>query len=895
MTQHTQEPWHTLSKEETLSALNVKSGTGLTPEAVTERTGEYGRNILKKKRTLGFLGIVAKQFTSPLVLILLVASIVTLFLHAYLDAIVILIALVINVAVGSFQERRASHAFEELNKSQEKFATVVRDGHRVVVSAADIVPGDIVVLEGGMYVPADLRLVDAKDLSVNEAVLTGEWVSVLKDAEFLAGEQTPLAERQNMVWMGTLVASGYGTGVVVATGARTEVGAIAAALQEIDGRKTPLQLSIRHLAHSLLYVIFALIAIIFLLGIFHGESVADMLIVAIAVAVASMPEGLPAAVTIVLAIGMESILRRGGLVRNLLAAETLGSTTIVLTDKTGTLTEARMTVAGLYTLEGMESQETDAAGDNYALLQSAVLTSDAFIEQKEEKSEADGEKQLIIHGRPMEKALVASGLEVGIVQEGIARKMPQIDFLQFESRRRFAASLNEETGTSVKTLYVSGAPELFFKRATHVLYGGKRRLLTPELREKFIRKQNTMSADGYRFIAVARREVGFDTIPTTEPDEALLKDLTILGLIAFSDPIRENVSESIAEVKRAGVRVVMVTGDNPKTARQIAVLTGIAHRDEDVLTGVDIERLSDKELYQTVMHTPVFARVLPEHKLHIARVLKSHGEVVAMTGDGVNDAPALMAADIGVAVGSGTEVAKAASDIVLLNNSFSIITDAIKEGRRIIDNLKKIVSYLLSTGFSEIFVIGSALAVGAPLPFLPGQILWANIVEEGFMSFSFAFEGAERGVMRRDPRDSLSKRILTSRVKELIVIIAAVTGVFLTVLYFFLLSLELPIEEVRTFMFIALSLDSIFFAFSFKNLHYPIWRIRLFDNKYLFRALITSTVLLIAAATLPPLQKLLSLTNLSVLEWLLLAGIGVFNLLVIEVTKYILFERRRRG
>ncbi|MFC1730680.1 cation-translocating P-type ATPase, partial [candidate division KSB1 bacterium] len=753
-------PWHTASIENALNNLNADRVQGLSSKDVNERLQRYGKNKFQKKRTLGFLGVILKQFKSPLVVILLLAGIATVLLQEYLDSTVIFVALLINIVIGSFQERRASQAFEKLNQSQEKSATVIRNGVKMIIPAEELVPGDAVILEGGMYVPADLRLISTKELSVNEAILTGEWIAVLKDADQVCKEKAPLAERTNMAWMGTLVSSGYGIGVVVDTGQRTQMGAIAEQLQLEHERVTPLQQSVREIARFLVYIILIAVAIIFSLGLLHGESVSDMLLVAIAIAVASMPEGLPAAVTIVLAIGMESILRKGGLVRNLLAAETLGSTTIILTDKTGTLTEAKMKVSGLYTLEGLEENMAEADGDNEYLLSSAILTTDAFIEQKE--GEEGEEKQIVIQGRPIEKAIVSAGIDRGIMQGALLHELPRVDFLQFESKRRFAASLHEQSGSTNNLLYLSGAPEVLIEGATHVYHNGRSVLMSEEARNRLVKKQNEMSEAGYRFIGLAYREVGFDSIPMKEEEqEGFVKDSTFIGLVAFSDPVREDVAESIKMVKKAGVRVVMVTGDNPKTAKQIAIQTGIAHPEDDVLTGADIDHLSDEELYSEINRVPVFARVLPEQKLHIARVLKDHNEIVAMTGDGVNDAPALQSADIGVAVGSGTEVAKAASDIILINNSFSIITSAIKEGRRIIDNLKKIVSYLLSTSFSEIFVIGGALAVGAPLPLLPGQILWANIVEEGFMSFAFAFEKSENGVMTRSPRESLSKRILT--------------------------------------------------------------------------------------------------------------------------------------
>ena len=885
--------WHTVSVEDVLNEFKVDKTKGLSSEDIKKGVALYGKNKFQKRRDFGFLGVILKQLKSPLVIILLLAGVATIFLHEYLDAMVIFIALSINVTIGSFQERRASQAFSKLNRSQEKNATVIREGTKLIIPAEELVPGDIIILEGGMYVPADMRLVEGKELSINEAILTGEWIAVSKDPDKDCKDKTPLGERDNMAWMGTLVSSGYGVGVVVGIGASTQMGIIAEQLQFEEERATPLQQSVNQIARFLVYIILASVTIIFLLGLFHGESISDMFLVIIAIAVASMPTGLPAAVTIVLAIGMESILRESGLVRNLLAAETLGSTTIVLTDKTGTLTQATMKIFGLYTLSGIEENLTEIDGDNEHLLASVILTTDAFIEQKE--NQETKEKEIIIHGRPIEKAVVSAGISGGIMQEALFQEFPRLDFLQFESKRRFAGSLHSQPGSTKNLLYLSGAPEFLLDNATHVYHKGRSVVITEDVRKKLFKKQNEMSKEGYRFIGLSYREVGFDSIPMKEEEqEGFVKKSTFVGLIAFSDPVREDVAESIKKVKKAGVRVVMVTGDNPKTAKQIAIETGIAYPEDEVLTGNDIDHLSDEELYTEIKRVPVFARVLPEQKLHIVRVLKDHNEVVAMTGDGVNDAPALQSADIGVAVGSGTEVAKAASDIILINNSFTIITGAIKEGRRIIDNLKKIVSYLLSTSFSEIFVIGGALAVGAPLPLLPGQILWANIVEEGFMSFSFAFEKAENGVMERDPRDSLSKRILTKKIKQLIAIISVITGVFLLALFFILRAYNMPIEEIRTFMFVALSLDSIFFAFSFKSLHLPIWKVSFFSNKYLFGALAVSITLLILAVTWSPLQKILSLTSLTVNEALALLGIGIFNLLIIEIAKYFIFERNER-
>ena len=885
-------PWFTISVARLTQEFNTNLEKGLSPERIPELFEKYGPNKLQAEKEIGIFEKLVKQLKSPLVFILLAAGFVTLFLQAFIDTTVIFIAVFINVVVGVFQEERASKAFEKLAESQEKNAVVVRGGKRIIIPAENLVPGDLVIIESGYSVPADIRITKEKGLMINEAALTGEWVAVAKDTK-LPRQRAPITEQFNMAWMGTLVASGYGEGVVVATGENTQVGIIARHLGRVKERATPLQQSIKKLARFLVYIIGAAILFIFLLGLYRGEALGSLLLTSVAIAVATMPSGLPAAVSIVLALGMESILKKGGLVRNLLAAETLGATTIILTDKTGTLTVGKMKLAELHSLASLKakvSKEPKEIPDDRELLKAAVLTSSAFIEEGE-----DAPKKLTVHGSPIEKAIVLEGLEHGISQIELEEKNKRIDFLYFESSRRFGVSLNELPKGKLKRLYIKGAPETLLENSTHVLYSGKKIKMTDEKREMFIIAQQHRSREGMRLIGVAYRDVSFEMLPNASDEEKckeIATGLTFVGLVAFNDPPRDDVGQAIATVKRAGARVVMLTGDNPETARKIAIDVGIASEFDSVLLGEDIEHYDDEALFEAIKTTPVFARVLPEQKLRIVRILRNKEEVVAMTGDGINDAPALRAANIGIAVGSGTEVAKEAADIVLLNNSFSIIVDAIREGRKIIDNLKKIVAYLLSTSFSEIFIIGGALIAGAPIPLLPSQILWANIIEEGLMSFAFAFEKPEEGIMKRDPRSSATKNILTRELKLLILIIGTITGIFLIGLYFFLLKLELPIDEIRTIMFAALSLDSIFFAFSLKSFRKPIWKVNFLSNWYLIFALGVSILLLFAALTLAPLQLLLTLTPLSNLELLLLLGIGIFNLFLIETVKYFLFERR---
>jgi Ca2+-transporting ATPase len=890
--------WEKLTAEETIIRFESDARRGLSDEEIEARQRRYGRNKLEEQKDATLLQKFFRQFKSPLVSILLVAGLVTLVLAEYLDAAVIFAALFINVVVGMFQEERASRAFEKLNKSQEYSATVIRDGRKKIVSVEELVPGDIVDIESGQYVPADLRIISEKHLLINEAALTGEWVAVSKNPEALTGN-VPLAERRNMAWRGTLVAEGYGLGVVIATGDKTQVGIIAKELGTIEEHITPLQQNIRTIARFLSYAIGIAILIIFILGIIRGESLGEMLLISIAVAVATIPSGLPAAVTVVLALGMEAILARGGLVRNLLAAETLGSTTIILTDKTGTLTEAKMKLAKVYTLETLR-RKRDVLGpsnDEKEALKGAVLASDAFVEEHVEADERS-QKEIIVHGRPIERAVVSAGLDLGITKQGLFSEYEEVDYLQFESKRRFGGSLNASARNKKQFFYITGAPETLLAESTHMYVDGKRERMTSAIRTRFEELQRQESENGLRFIGVACKEVSWKKIPdagTAEEEQTLIEKNTFLGFLSFEDPIRGDVAQAIREVKGAGAEVLMVTGDNPETARKVACDVGISCDVDRVKTGADIDAAKDDDaLYALIRKTKIFARTLPTQKLRIVRLLKNRREVVAMTGDGVNDAPALRSANIGVAVGSGTEVAKEASDIILLNNSFSIIVAAIEEGRRIIDNLRKIIAYLLSTSFSEIFVIGGALAVGAPLPLLPAQILWANIIEEGLMSFAFAFEKADPNAMKRNPRESSSKAVMTPGLQKLIVIVSAVTGVFLIALYFFLHMLNLPIEEIRTIMFVALSLDAIFFAFSLKSLERPVWRIDLASNVFLLIAFGLSVSLLFAAITLAPLQTLLSLTPLTELEMLLLVGVGLFNLLTIEGAKYFFFERGLR-
>ncbi len=882
-----QNAWHALSLDEIKNRLKADFEKGLNEKEVEARLEKFGKNIFEKEEGFYYLKLLWRQLKSALVFILIIAGAVALFLGEYTDAIVIFIAVVINTAIGVFQEGKASQAFKKLKSSQKKYSAVIRDGRKKVIESSNLVPGDIIILQLGDQVPADARLIEEKGIEANEAVLTGEWIAVDKGTDEDIPERARITERKNMLWMGTFITEGWGKAVVVSTGFDTEIGKIAEMIGEEKETSTPLQKGIKKLARFLGLIIGVSILIIFVLGLVRGEPLGEMLLVSVALAVAAVPSGLPIAVTVVLAIGMGRILAKKGLIKNLNAAETLGSTSVILTDKTGTLTKAEMTVSKIMTLlsekeDFMEKKHKD----RLQVLEMAVLATEAFIENPEDEL-----KEWIVRGRPMDRAIYIASIEAGIRPLEVFKKYPRIDFIPFDSERRYNASMHKLNGSKSR-VFAMGAPELVLGFCEKVYENGKELKLTEERRdflEKMFERENS---SGARMLAIAYKDGDWQSFPHHGKKAGITKDMVFGGFIRFHDPLRDDVFEAIRMAKAAGIRLVMATGDHIATARKVAEEAGLLRENGLVITGEEFEKISPEEISEKIEEIDVFARVLPSQKLKIVRIWQEKGEVVAMTGDGVNDAPALKHADIGIAVGSATEVSKEASDMILLNNSFSIIVTAIAEGRRILDNLKKIIAYLLSTAFSEIFLVGVAIIAGFPLPVLPTQILWTNIIEEGFMNFAFAFEPQEKGLMERDPRKQSAKNLLTKQLKELVFLITALTSVILIVLFFVLLYLDYPIDEVRTIMFAGISIDSIFFAFSLKNLRKPVWKINIFSNYYLIFSLLISVLLLAAALFIPVLQKLLTLVPLSGWEIILILGLGFLNLLSIEMAKYLFFEKR---
>ena len=749
--------WHQLAPDEVARRLHTSRRDGLDAAAVDERLRRDGPNELVDRLQRSPFSILAGQLTGTMVLVLIVAGAASVLLGEIMDALAIAAIVVLNAALGFLQEYRAEQALAALKRLAAPRVRVRRGGRDQDVAARDLVAGDVMMLEAGNVLAADARVVESASLRTHEASLTGESAPVDKSVAAMPAGPESVADRRNMVFMGTVVTAGRGTAIVTATGMRTELGAIAASLQDVTPEPTPLQRRLDALGRSLAVAALVIVAGIFALGLWRGEDLTLMLLTAVSMAVAAVPEGLPAVVTIALALGAQRMLRRRALIRKLAAVETLGSVTVICSDKTGTLTENRMRATVLDTIEqrlALDTGEVPSAAGFELLLTAAVLCNDA----------ADGgADRLAVAGDPTELALIAAGARFGIRKRDLEARFPRVAERPFDSERKLMTTVHE-AGRAFPSKYVAfakGASERLLDVCTRVSSHGTQRPLDDEWRGRIGVAHDRLAADGMRVIGVAYRL--FDSDPAgrsgVAPAEAHEpeRDLTFLGLIGIIDPPRADVAAAVASCIAAGIRPVMITGDHPLTARHIAGQLGIANH--AVMTGTELDAIGSDGLQAAVERTAIYARVLPVHKLRIVEALQRRGDVVAMTGDGVNDAPALKRADIGVAMGiTGTDVAKEAADAVLLDDDFATIVRAVEEGRVIYDNIRKFVKYLLTTNSAELWLMIVAPLVGMPLPLLPLQILWINLVTDGPTALTLGVEPAEPDVMRRaprSPRDSL--------------------------------------------------------------------------------------------------------------------------------------------
>ena len=896
--------WHAELLPKVLKKLKTQKA-GLSVAQVEERRKKFGQNALPKEKPPGRSAILIAQFKSPLVYVLLAAAVISAVLLDWPDMLIIAAAVIVNVVLGYYQEAKANRAMMHLKTLVTFRAKVLRDGREVSVNSTALVPGDVVLLRAGDKITADGRLLDADNLTVIEAALTGESAPSRKTAAELP-RGTALADRENMVYSGTVVASGRATVVVCTTGTKTEIGQISRLISETKEEPTPLQRQITSLSKALTMLIVGITGLIVILGGWQGrpiiavgaEAHESMLLLAAAVAVSAIPEGLLIAITVILAIGMRAILKERALVRRLIATETLGSVSIICTDKTGTLTEGRMEVERLITYREHVSLNhgsdyrwaPDGGGrlkDHELITKISLLCSNATIENPEEQLE-----DLRIIGDPTEAALAAAGLRAGITRLALERLQPRLGEITFNSERKWMATWNR-LDAKRNVIYIKGAPEKLLRHARFIRIDGQREPLTASRRAGLKRQYEQLTGQGLRLLAFSYRQVSANV--TFTDDLTVLEGATVVGFAALKDPLRPEAKEMFRLTRQAGIRPIIVTGDHRLTAEAIVAELGLAITAHNVIEGADLDALSDEELQARVAEIDVYARVEPRHKLRIINAWQQRGEVVAMTGDGVNDAPALKAADVGLALGSGTDVAKETADIILLDDNFKTIVTAVERGRVIFENIRKVVLYLLSDSFSEIILITGALLLKLPMPILPAQILWINVIDDGLPGLALTNEPGEREVMADKPRPK-TEPILKREVKTVIAIIGIVTNILLLGFFWLLHQFSnYDLTSLRTMLFTILAIDSLLYVFSCRSLRHSVLTMNPLTNKFLLVGVAVGVLLQLLAVYEPHLQRLLDTVALGPTEWLIVLGLASLNLLAIELTKHYFITKKRMG
>lgn len=864
--------FHNLSIEKTASALKTNCDRGLSIDEVRKRQ-KLGRNELPQAKPVSKIRILLSQFRSPLIYILIIAGAVTLFLREYTDAVVILAAVFVNAVVGYVQEFKASNTLRELKKVLKVKAIVLRDGKEKEILQENLVKGDIIILKTGNKVPADSRIIKSWNLKIQEAALTGEWLSADKTIKVLP-EKTPLADRDNMAYMGTIVEDGEGKAVVTAIGSHTEIGKVAKLITKTKEEKTPYQKRLAHFSKVVGIIITGISLLIFIEGILTGRLFIEMFITAVAVAVAAVPEGLPIAMTVILALGMQRILKKKGLVRKLSSAETLGSTSIIATDKTLTLTEGKMKV------------DTIRAEDKKTALEISALANEAFVENPDEPL-----RNWKIKGRPTDRAKLEAAGEGGIFKHKLEKIYHKIDEIPFNSENKFIASFHKKDNSSI--VFVAGAPEKIIHLSSKVKGKTKQTKLTKATTGHLEKELEELTSKGLRVVALAYKTLRkHNTENKFNKDDIF--DLTFVGFIGLKDPIRKDAKKAFHTCAKAGLRPIIVTGDHLLTAKSVGKELGLEVKKDNVMLGIELDKLSDSQLSKKLNNVNVFARVEPKHKLRIVKAWQKKNCVVAMTGDGINDAAALKKADIGISLGSGTDVAREVSDIVLLNDNFSVFVAAVEEGRAILDNMRKVITYLLSSSFTEIILIGTAIFAKIPLPITAVQILWVNLIEDGLPGIALAFEPKEDDLMSQKP-PPYNVPLLTREMKVIIMAVGIATDLILLGLFFWLYKRfgMVNIDYIRTMIFTGLTIDSLFYVFTCKSLRKNIWDINILSNKFLAGSWILGWIFLLGGVYIPLFQNILGTVPLRGYDWLILAGFGLTKLLLIEITKYYFIVRRK--
>lgn len=896
-----QQAWHVLPWLDVAKVLEVHPGKGLSLKEVNRRITEVGKNILETKKGVHPVFLFLGQFKDFMVIVLLAATIVSAILGEIADAVTIMAILIVNAILGFIQEYRAERSIESLRSLTAPEARVLRDGIESRIPAAELVPGDIILLEAGDRIPADIRWIQAMNVEVEESALTGESHPVGKSVSPLTDELTPMADRMNMGYMGTVVVNGRGAGVIVATGMDTEMGIIAGMIQSVEEEETPLQKRLDQLGKYLVVICIAVCALVVLTGVWRGEGFYKMFLAGVSLAVAAIPEGLPAIVTVALAVGVQRMVKRKAIIRKLPAVETLGCATVICSDKTGTLTQNEMTVRQIYTdgrMVAVTGQGYDPKGEFHGgdpvkekdplhkTLKVAALCNNSILTRKGVQvaglfRSSSKESPWGIEGDPTEGALLVAAAKAGIWRETLERKEERIGEIPFDSdRKRMSVFYKGKNG---KNAYVKGAPDIILRLCKRELTAEGVVELNDIRRRAILRANDEMARKALRVLAVAEKPLR----DGEAQDERVEENLVFVGLMGMIDPPRASAAKAIQVCRRAGIKPVMITGDHRLTAEAVAHELGILRGNTDgILTGADLEQMSDEELTKKVMDISVYARVTPRDKLRIVRALKKNDQVVAMTGDGVNDAPAVKEADIGVSMGkTGTDVTKEASAMVLADDNFATIVAAVEEGRAIYDNIRKFIRYLLSCNIGEVLTMFLAALVGLPLPLLAIQILWVNLVTDGLPAMALGVDGMDKDIMKRTPRapgESVFARGLARKI--------AVRGTMigLGTLFVFVAALFLGVNmlEARTMAFTTLVFSQLFHVFDCKSEVLGIFEVGIFSNPYLVGAVATSTLMQLSVIYLPPLQAIFKTAPLIGWQWgliLIIAGgpsilIGLYRL-----------------
>jgi Ca2+-transporting ATPase len=878
--------WYQLVEKEVFKRLQT-SEEGLSEAQAKKHLETYGPNKIAEEKKTSRLQIFIRQFSSPLIYILLIAALVTFLLQSYTDTGVILTIVLFNAIIGFIQEFKAEESMRALKRLMVPKAKVLRENREKEITSEELVPGDMVLLTSGAKVPADLRLTNTLELKIDESILTGESVPAEKITKPIKDNNLSPGDQRNMAFMGTVVVNGRGRGVVVTTGSQTVLGSIATEVKETEEIQAPLQQKFHQFSKRIGLIVLAASILLFLIGIFIGENFKEMFMTAVAAAVATIPEGLPVVLTIALAVGVRRMAKRHAIIRKLAAVETLGSTTVICTDKTGTLTKNEMTVKVIFDGEHV----FDVTGSGYD--PEGEILHEWMVPTEEERKnlfmalrigllcnesrlyEENGECK--VDGDPTEGALIVSALKGGLNPEKEKNFYEQTAILPFESERGFMATLHVHRNDHKKLFFIKGAPEKVLDLCTSCLTAEGLRT------EAILQMADRFAKEGMRVLAMAYREV-----PETmeELNENNVRGSYVLaGIQGMIDPPRSEVMDAIKGCRQAGIRVVMITGDHPTTAMAIGKMLSISHDTSKALTGSDVEGMSDDQLSVKVREVSVFARVAPNHKLRIVDQLMRQGEIVAVTGDGVNDAPALKKGHIGVAMGKkGTDVAKEASDMVITDDNFATIFSAVEEGRVVFDNIRKVVFFLIPTGVAAIVSIIGSILMGLPMPYTPSQLLWINLVTNGFQVIALTFEPKERNVLNRPPRDpqeGVMSRILIERT----ILVGLLISVGVIFKFTHALEGEVSLDRARTVAVTTMVFFQFFQAWNSRSESQSIFQISFFSNPWIVYGLMASILAQLAAIYLPALQWIFKTEPLTLLEWVKIAAISLTVILLVEVDK----------